>query len=108
MYEFKVTVTKNNILNGDRYSPFSCPVALAIKDLGFSQNNFHIFWDECIFSGVDENEEFICKFPKAVRTFIMDFDNINCQNPKYIKPIKFKIKLPINKLTKKLHKKLYG
>jgi len=76
--QFKLNITKNNIKNGDPGNAAKCPVALALKDLGFK--DIHVSIDSMSF--ITKNDtEIIVTMPKKVFTFICKFDSDKSVNP---------------------------
>ncbi len=76
----KIKITRKHIKSGEPESADSCPIALALMELGFDQTSLHVF---C--SKIKANKAEI-KLPISARKFISAFDD-----HKPVKPFSFNI-----------------
>ena len=74
-----IKVIQRHIKNGVRLNPFSCPIALALRE---KLNSYHIKVDkdECVI------DTLVYKLPRFAQHFIKKFDD-----GKKVKPFNFKL-----------------
>ena len=76
-----VNVTEENIRNGRRLQGSSCPVALALQDMGFKEPlvDSRIFW-------FSKQPNAIIKLSRRAQRFIADFDSYRGVAPFSFRP----------------------
>jgi hypothetical protein len=81
-----VTVTAGDIRRGERWSPYACPIALAVQRLPGVARRFRCvgYYELCVTSPKHRHAEY--GLPKTVQQFIARFDD-----GKRVKPFRFRI-----------------
>jgi len=99
-----VKVTRQNIEEGYPQEPRSCPIALALYDLGL--DGVHVDNDAVEFHDPNTGQEVQLDAPKCISKFVDRFDDTRTEYDKFdnevgddrhkrVKPFAFKIQLPV-------------
>ena len=76
MHKITIEITKKHITKGKRKNPDSCPIALALREVGFENvlvASSYVF--------VRNDEPLTAEFDELTFSFLNDFDNKVATNP---------------------------
>lgn len=87
----KIEVKQDHINRGEPGEAMSCPIALALQDLGYKAATVEKRWIELegakTYTSVDEKR---IRVPEVAQCFIRQFDDMDV-NDEYVKPFTFEI-----------------